>query len=88
MPELRAYFGYPTVLAVMIFVAIWMLTVFRRKGWVGTGENEPANDEAGAHGNRGRNVPGSLSTAAPASMVSAASNEPHDKKSHKPKPGK
>lgn len=34
MPELRWRWGYPLVWAVMIFVAGWMLYLFRRKQWL------------------------------------------------------
>ena len=35
MPELRSRYGYFTVLAIMIFVAIGMLLFFKRRGWIG-----------------------------------------------------
>ena len=35
MPELQSRMGYPTVIAVMIFVVIAMLAFFWHKGWVG-----------------------------------------------------
>ena len=34
MPELKWYWGYPLVLAVMLVVALGMLTYFRRKKWL------------------------------------------------------
>jgi magnesium transporter len=34
MPELRVWWGYPTVLAVMLVLALGMLRWFRRRGWV------------------------------------------------------
>ncbi|MBI1775453.1 MAG: magnesium/cobalt transporter CorA [Proteobacteria bacterium] len=34
MPELDSPYGYPTVLGVMLCLAIGMLTVFRRRGWI------------------------------------------------------
>lgn len=41
MPELHTKFGYFSVLAIMIVVAIGMLFFFRRRGWIGgSGEKE------------------------------------------------
>lgn len=34
MPELRAYYGYPTIWAVMIAIALGLLYFFWRKGWI------------------------------------------------------
>jgi len=34
MPELRSPWGYPVVLSAMAAIAVWMLCVFRRKGWL------------------------------------------------------
>ncbi|MFP4058037.1 MAG: magnesium/cobalt transporter CorA [Candidatus Brocadiia bacterium] len=38
MPELDWYWGYPAVWAVMIAVTVAMLCLFRRKGWLGGGQ--------------------------------------------------
>ncbi|MFW5846274.1 MAG: magnesium/cobalt transporter CorA, partial [Planctomycetota bacterium] len=35
MPELGWRYGYPAVMAFMLLVAIGMLVIFRRKGWIG-----------------------------------------------------
>ena len=35
MPELRWYWGYPAVLAIMAVVAVALLFYFQRKGWIG-----------------------------------------------------
>jgi magnesium transporter len=35
MPELSWYFGYPFALLLMVIVAVIMLVMFRRKGWLG-----------------------------------------------------
>jgi magnesium transporter len=35
MPELHSRWAYPSVLAVMLFAAGFMLLYFRRKGWIG-----------------------------------------------------
>jgi magnesium transporter len=37
MPELRWYWGYPFVIAVMIATVLAMVAFFRRKGWLGAG---------------------------------------------------
>ncbi|MCC6659758.1 MAG: magnesium/cobalt transporter CorA [Phycisphaerales bacterium] len=37
MPELDWRYGYPAVWAFMIALAAWMLVVFWRKGWIGSG---------------------------------------------------
>ena len=34
MPELKLHYGYPASLAIMGAIAVWMLLVFRRKGWI------------------------------------------------------
>jgi len=34
MPELRSPLGYPVVLAVMLIIAILMIVLFRRRGWL------------------------------------------------------
>ena len=34
MPELRVWWGYPTVMAVMMVIAFGMLRLFRTRGWV------------------------------------------------------
>ena len=34
MPELRVWWGYPTVMAVMLVIAFGMLRLFRTRGWV------------------------------------------------------
>jgi magnesium transporter len=34
MPELRMRFGYPSVVLVMVVVAMFMLTFFYRRGWL------------------------------------------------------
>jgi magnesium transporter len=36
MPELRWYYGYPLVLALMALVTGGMLWYFKRKGWLGS----------------------------------------------------
>ena len=40
MPELRQPWAYPAVWAVMIVVAVTMLVLFRRKGWLGGRKDE------------------------------------------------
>lgn len=40
MPELHSTYGYFTVLAIMIIVAIGMLYFFWRRGWIGQGPKE------------------------------------------------
>jgi magnesium transporter len=40
MPELHSRWGYYTVWAIMIVVAIAMLLFFRRRGWIGRGSEE------------------------------------------------
>ena len=42
MPELRQRWGYPTVMAVMILLALAMLWYFVRKGWIGPGTSAMA----------------------------------------------
>jgi magnesium transporter len=37
MPELRWYWGYPFVIAVMAAVVVVMVVFFRRRGWLGKG---------------------------------------------------
>lgn len=34
MPELRWAFGYPAIMALMVAIAVGMLVVFRRRGWL------------------------------------------------------
>ena len=34
MPELEWYYGYPTVLVVMLVIALLMLVYFKRKRWL------------------------------------------------------
>ncbi len=43
MPELEWIYGYPAALLLMLAVALGMLALFRRKGWIGSG----ARGEAG-----------------------------------------
>lgn len=38
MPELRWPWGYPLVWAIMILIVLFMVWLFRRKGWLGGGE--------------------------------------------------
>jgi magnesium transporter len=38
MPELGWYFGYPYALLLMAGTVVWMLFLFRRKGWLGSGK--------------------------------------------------
>ena len=45
MPELRSRYGYFTVLAIMIFVAIGMLLFFKRRGWIGGKAEEEETPE-------------------------------------------
>ena len=48
MPELKWYWGYPAVWAVMLAIAGGMLLFFRRKGWlrdVGRAERRPLASE-------------------------------------------
>jgi len=33
MPELESYWGYPTILVVMLLIAISMIIYFKRKKW-------------------------------------------------------
>ena len=40
MPELRWRFGYPTLLVAMVAVALGMVFYFRRRGWIGNGDDE------------------------------------------------
>jgi len=40
MPELKWRWGYAAVWAVMIALAVVMLALFRRKGWLGGGAQE------------------------------------------------
>jgi magnesium transporter len=35
MPELRARWGYPVLLSVMVIMGAIMVVYFRRKGWIG-----------------------------------------------------
>lgn len=46
MPELHSRYGYFTVVAIMVIVAIAMLIYFKRKGWIGSGvvEEEARNE--------------------------------------------
>ena len=45
MPELRSKYGYFTVLAIMVFVAVGMLIFFRRRGWIGRPPAEEDTNE-------------------------------------------
>lgn len=36
MPELYTYWGYPAVLVTMLVIALLLLWMFRRRGWIGT----------------------------------------------------
>jgi magnesium transporter len=38
MPELHSRYGYYTVWAIMIVVAVGMLGLFWRRGWIGSAE--------------------------------------------------
>lgn len=42
MPELRWRFGYPAVLVVMAGMVAGMLLFFRRRGWIGAADADPA----------------------------------------------
>lgn len=37
MPELRAYYGYPICLGVMLLLGVGEIIYFRKKGWLGSG---------------------------------------------------
>ena len=39
MPEVHWAYGYPAVLAIMAVCVVWMLFYFRRKGWLGQGDD-------------------------------------------------
>jgi len=41
MPELHQRWGYPAVLAAMVFMGLGMVIYFRRKGWLGDDEDDP-----------------------------------------------
>lgn len=45
MPELHTPYGYFTVLAIMIAVAIGMLLFFKRRGWIGRSRGEETPEE-------------------------------------------
>jgi magnesium transporter len=34
MPELKAYYGYPVCMAIMLFIGIVQVYYFKRKGWL------------------------------------------------------
>ena len=38
MPELHSRYGYYTVWVIMILVALGMLALFWKRGWIGSGE--------------------------------------------------
>jgi magnesium transporter len=44
MPELRSRYGYFTVLALMILIALGMLFFFRLRGWIGRSRDEETQD--------------------------------------------
>jgi magnesium transporter len=44
IPELHWTYGYPAALAVMAACAGWMLLYFKRKGWLGEGDDRAADD--------------------------------------------
>ena len=46
MPELRQRWAYPAVWALMVGVAVTMVIFFRRKGWIGGGEEDDAEAES------------------------------------------
>ncbi len=48
MPELVSYYGYPLCMLGMLIVAVVMLVVFWRKGWLGTDERAHGLGLAGA----------------------------------------
>jgi magnesium transporter len=45
MPELHWPWAYPVLLAAMVLTAMGMVVVFRRKGWIGSSQSEPHEDE-------------------------------------------
>jgi magnesium transporter len=45
MPELHSRFGYYTVWGIMIVVAVGMLLLFWKRGWIG--REEPRKRDAG-----------------------------------------
>lgn len=47
MPELNWRYGYPMALAVMAGVAGGMIYFFRRRGWIGSGENRHTKENPG-----------------------------------------
>lgn len=46
MPELKWEYGYPVVMGGMALAAIWMLLLFRRRGWIGSGASSRDRDLA------------------------------------------
>src|SRR6476619_996425 len=44
MPELHSKYGYYTVWVIMIVVAVGMLFLFWRRGWIGRGGKEPVDE--------------------------------------------
>jgi magnesium transporter len=48
MPELQSHFGYYTVWAIMILVALGMLGLFWRRGWIGSGKPKRRKHEGQA----------------------------------------
>jgi magnesium transporter len=45
MPEIHWAYGYPAVLFVMAICVVWMLFYFRRKGWLGQGDDDADDQE-------------------------------------------
>ena len=45
MPELHTSYGYFTVIAIMVVVAIGMLLFFRRRGWIGGSAEKETPEE-------------------------------------------
>ncbi len=47
MPELHSRYGYYTVWGIMIFVAVGMLLLFWKRGWIGAGEPSRRREDEG-----------------------------------------
>ncbi len=53
MPELNWYWGYPAVWAIMIAIAVGLLTLFQRKGWLPKGRRKRAPSSNGSDNGNG-----------------------------------
>ncbi len=45
MPELHSRYGYYAVWIIMLVVAVGMLGLFRRRGWIGSGKKRVRNKQ-------------------------------------------